>query len=87
MKQTKKFTETEIMVQMKCDVHPWMIGYVGVLPHPYFQVTGKDGAFEIKNLPPGEYVIEAWHEKFGAQSQTIKIGPQETKELNFSFKG
>jgi plastocyanin len=85
MKQTKKFTAQEIMVQMKCDVHPWMVGYIGVLDHPYFQVTGKDGMFELKNLPPGEYVVEAWHEKFGAQSQTVTVGDKEVKEINFSF--
>ncbi len=86
MKQTKKFEAPEVMVALKCDVHPWMKGYIGVLPHPYFAVTDKDGKFEIKNLPPGEYVIETWHEKLGVQSQKIKIEPQETKELEFDFK-
>ncbi len=85
MKQTKKFTNEEVMVTLKCDVHPWMIGYVGILKHPYFAVTGANGEFELKNLPPGEYVIEAWHEKFGAQSQTIKIGPQESQQIEFQF--
>ncbi len=85
MKQTKKFSAPEVMVPLKCDVHPWMLGYVGVLPHPYFQVTGADGSFELKDLPPGTYVIEAWHEKLGAQTQTITLGPQETKEIEFKF--
>ncbi len=85
MKQVKKFDSAEVMVTLKCDVHPWMIGYVGVLPHPYFAVTNSKGEFEIKNLPPGDYMIEAWHEKLGAQSQTIKIEPQETKEIEFKY--
>ena len=85
MKQTKKFEAAEVMVHLKCDVHPWMSGYVGVLSHPYFSVSGADGSFEIKNLPPGEYLIEAWQEKLGVQSQKIKIEPQETKELEFKF--
>lgn len=85
MKQTKKFTAPEIMVSMKCDVHPWMLGYVGVLTHPYFQVSAADGSFELKNLPPGEYVIEAWHEKFGIQSQSVTLGAQETKDIEFKF--
>ena len=85
MKQTKKFEAAEVMVTLKCDVHPWMTGYIGVLTHPYFSVTGKDGAFELKNLPPGDYLIDAWHEKLGAQSQTITIGPQETKEITFTY--
>ncbi len=85
MKQTKKFEAPEVMVSLKCDVHPWMKGYIGVLPHPYFSVTGTEGRFEIKDLPPGDYVIEVWHEKLGVQSQKIKIEPQETKEIEFKF--
>ena len=53
------------MVPFKCDVHGWMNAYVGVLDHPYFAITGKDGKFELKTLPPGTYTIEAWHEKLG----------------------
>ena len=85
IKQTKKFQNPEIMVSLKCDVHPWMTGYVGVLPHPYFSVSDENGAFEIKDLPPGDYVVESWHEKFGARSQNIKIEPRETKEIEFKF--
>ena len=86
MKQTKKFSSPEVMVSLKCDVHPWMLGYVGVLPHPYFGVTKSDGSFELKGLPPGEYLVEAWHEKFGTQSQKVTIGSQETKEVEFRFQ-
>lgn len=74
MKLTKKFEQPEIMAKIKCDVHPWMSAYVGVLPHPYFSVTGTDGSFEIKDVPPGEYVIEAWHEKYGTQIQNVTVG-------------
>lgn len=86
MKQTKKFSSPEVMVQLKCDVHPWMVGYVGVLPHPYFAVSREDGTFEIKNLPAGNYVAEAWHEKLGVQTQEIKLEPREVKEIKFRFK-
>ncbi len=86
MEITKTFSKPEVMISLKCDVHPWMTGYLGVLPHPYFVVTGADGSFEIKNIPPGEYLIEAWHEKLGTQSQKIKVNPQEAKELEFSFE-
>jgi hypothetical protein len=85
MKQVKRFDAAEVMVPLKCDVHPWMLGYLGVLTHPYFQVTGADGTFELKDLPAGEYVIEAWHEKLGAQTQTVTLGPQETREMEFRF--
>ena len=85
MKVMKKFDNPEIMVKLKCDVHPWMLGFIGVVAHPYFTVTDKEGKFEIKNLPPGEYTIEAWHEKLGVRSQTIKIEPQGNQEILFKY--
>ena len=74
------------MVPFKCDVHGWMNAYVGVLDHPYFAVTGEDGTFELKGLPPGTYTIEAWHEKLGTQTQSVTIGAKETKDVTFTFK-
>ncbi len=86
MKMTHTFTAKEVMVPFKCDVHGWMNAYVGVLDHPYFGVTDKDGKFSLKTLPPGTYTIEAWHEKLGTQEQKVTIGPKEMKEVNFTFK-
>jgi len=86
MKSTKSFSKEELVIPLKCDVHPWMNGYIGVLSHPYFAVTGDQGSFTIKNLPPGEYQIEAWHEKYGVKSQTIQVGAKESKTINFTFK-
>ncbi len=85
MKLKKTFNKPETMVKMVCDVHPWMNGYVGVMTHPYFFTTGKDGVFELPNLPPGEYTIAAWQEKLGEITQKIKVGPNETKEISFVF--
>ena len=86
MKMTHTFTAKEIMVPFKCDVHGWMNAYVGVLDHPYFATTDADGKFELKGLPPGTYTIEAWHEKLGATTQSVTLGPKDSKEVNFSFK-
>lgn len=85
LKRTVKLAAAEIAVPIRCDIHPWMQGYIGVFPHPYFQVTGSDGAFQLANLPPGKYLIEAWHEKLGAQTQSIELGPRETKKISFTF--
>jgi plastocyanin len=86
MKTTHTFDKPEVMVPFKCDVHGWMNAYVGVLPHPYYAVTDKDGKFEIKDLPAGSYTIEAWHEKLGAQEQKVTLAEKESKDLNFTFK-
>jgi plastocyanin len=86
MKTTHTFTAKEIMLPFKCDVHGWMNAYVGVMDNPYYAVSGADGTFEIKNLPPGTYTIEAWHERAGLQTQSVTIGATETKDINFTFK-
>jgi uncharacterized protein (DUF2141 family) len=87
MTNNKVFDQAEVMIPVKCDVHPWMNGWIGVQNHPYATVTGDDGAFSLKNLPPGEYEIEAWHEKYGTTTQKVKVGPKENKTIEFTFKG
>lgn len=57
------FDYPEIFLRFKCDVHPWMFSYAGVVPHPFHATTGKDGAFTIKNVPPGNYTLVAVHRK------------------------
>jgi plastocyanin len=86
MKTTHTFTAPEVMIPFKCDVHSWMNAYVGVVNHPYFAVTGKEGTFDLKMLPPGTYTIEAWHEKLGTQTQSVTVGKNETKDITFTFK-
>jgi len=85
-KMEEAFAREEVAIPVKCNVHPWMRGYIAVFKHPYFAVTGKDGAFDLSNLPPGTYTIKAWHEKLGTATQTVTIGANETKEINFVFK-
>lgn len=82
----KSFAREEIAIPVKCNVHPWMKAYMAVLPNPYFQVTEKDGKFDLKNLPPGTYTLTAWHELYGTADQTVTIGPKESKSVTFTFK-
>jgi hypothetical protein len=85
-KETKDLTKPEVMVHVKCDVHPWMSGYIGVLPHPFFAVSGKDGTYTIEGLPPGEYTVEAWQEKLGTQTSKVKVDANGTATSDFTFK-
>lgn len=84
METAKVFNNPEI-IPVKCDIHPWMKSYIGVMSHPFFSVSGKSGSFELKDLPAGAYEIEAWHEKLGTSRQKITVGAAETKTINFSF--
>lgn len=80
------FGREEIAIPVKCNIHPWMKGYIAVFKHPYFAVTGKDGEFVIKGIPPGTYTITAWQEKLGTLTQQVTIGPKEEKNVEFVFR-
>jgi len=82
----ESFARPEVAIPVKCNVHPWMQGYIAVMANPYYAVTSKDGKFDLKNLPPGTYTIEAWQEKYGVLDQTVTIGPKESKTTDFTFK-
>ena len=79
------FAKPEPVFQIKCDVHPWMLAYVGVFTHPFFSTTRPDGKFTISGLDPGTYEITAWHEKLGTQTASVTVGANETKTQNFKF--
>jgi plastocyanin len=88
MVSTKKFDKVEMKpFRIKCDVHGWMKSYMAVLPHSYHNVSQANGTFSIANLPPGNYTLVAWHEKFGEQKQQITVAAKEQKQVQFTFKG
>jgi hypothetical protein len=87
METERSFPTAEIMIPVGCDVHSWMSAFVGVVDHPYFAVSGSDGSFELPNLPPGEYEVEAWHEEYGTQTMTVTVGESEAVTLDFTFEG
>lgn len=82
---TTTFEKAEPIFQIKCDVHPWMLAYIGVFNHPFYAVTGTDGKFTISGLDPGTYEITAWHERLGTQTATVTVGASDTKAQNFKF--
>lgn len=81
----KKFEHPEMMIPMQCNQHPWMRAYVNVMPHPFFAVSGPDGSFEIKDLPPGEYTIAAVHERFGEKTMKVKVTPKQRAKADFEY--
>lgn len=85
MESTRTFTTPEVMIPVECDVHGWMKAYIGVLDHSFYSVTADQGAFALKGLPAGTYVIEAWHEKYGTQTQTVTVAEGQQVEVSFTF--
>ena len=82
----RKFTQPEVMIKVKCNIHAWMHAWVGAIAHPYFAVTGADGTFQLKSVPPGNYTIEIWHEELGKQEQQVTLSPASASEVTFNFK-
>jgi hypothetical protein len=82
-----KLRKPELPLRVKCDLHPWMSGSVGVFAHPYFAVTGPDGAWSLLGLPPGEYEIEAWHERLGTQVRKATLDARGSLDVEFAFTG
>jgi hypothetical protein len=79
------FATPEIMIPVRCDVHGWMEAFIGVTAHPYHAVTPEAGTFALDRLPPGDYVIEAWHERYGTQTQNVTVATGQTAEITFTF--
>jgi hypothetical protein len=77
--------DEEVMLQIKCDVHSWMTTFVGVVSNPYFAVSDDKGTFQIDNVPPGMYMIEAWQERYGTLAQTVRVKAGATAAVEFTY--
>lgn len=86
MRLTKTFDKAEVMVRAKCDVHPWMSAFVGVVPHSFYAVSNEAGEITLQNVPEGEVEVEAWHEVFGRRSEKLMVKPRGTANLAITFK-
>jgi plastocyanin len=84
-KVERVFTQPEIGIPVKCNVHSWMKAYICVVEHPYFAVTGGQGDFTLASLPPGAYTVSAFHEKFGILEQKVTLASSATGEAAFAF--
>lgn len=83
---TFTFPKPENFLKVKCDIHPWMFAWIAVLDHPYFAVSGKDGAFTIANVPAGKYKIQAVHRKAGTVVQDIEVKEGEPAKADFTLE-
>jgi len=83
----KSFAREEIMLPVRCNQHPWMKMFVNVVKSPFYAVTGPDGKYEIKGLPPGDYTLAFVHEKIGPERDVkVTLGPKDSKMVDASFK-
>jgi len=84
----KEFNQAEVLIPVKCNQHPWMKAYIGVLRHPLFAVSGADGTYQITGVPPGTYTVAAWREGGAAGQETpmqVTVAANGTAKADFSF--
>jgi plastocyanin len=82
----KRLPDADQVLKFKCDVHPWMTGYVAVASNPFFAVTGDDGSFRITGLPPGSYTLEAWHERYGTKTAEVTVAADKPAAAAFEYE-
>src|SRR2546428_10283102 len=82
---TEKIEHPEI-IKLTCDVHSWMLGWVAVMPNPFFGVTDANGVAKIENVPPGKYTVEAWHETLGKQTKDVEVKAGQTTKVAIEMK-
>jgi hypothetical protein len=87
MVYTFQLKSEDVMMRLKCDIHPWMVAYVGVASHPYIGLSGADGAFRITGVPPGKYPIRVWHERYGRLTANVEVKAGQTATVDFTYKG
>ena len=81
------FPRAELAIPLVCNVHPWMRGFAFVFDNPYYAITDAAGKFTIPDLPPGNYTIEAWQERYGVLDQPVTLAPHASASLTFTFHG
>jgi plastocyanin len=81
----EKFEKPEI-IKVTCDVHSWMLGWIAVMPNPFFGVTDNNGVTKIENVPPGKYKVQAWHETLGKQEKDVEVKAGQTAKVAFEMK-
>lgn len=75
------------VIEVKCDVHGWMQGWLVATENPYFAVTDNSGAFKLTDVPAGTYTVQVWHEKLGKSTQKVTVKAKEDAKVNFEVAG
>ncbi|MGE5443980.1 MAG: carboxypeptidase regulatory-like domain-containing protein [Ignavibacteriales bacterium] len=73
------------LIDVKCNTHKWMSGYIYISEHPYIMVTGADGSFTLTDVPPGKYKLKAWHAVLGEVTKDVEVVAGKSTEVNFEF--
>ncbi len=85
--QVTKILTRAGLIEITCDAHPWMRGWLYVFDNPYAALTNANGEFVIRDVPPGTYTVEAWHEEFGTVDLgNVRVTPGKTTTIKIDYK-
>ena len=83
---TRTLSTPEFMIPVRCNNHPWMEGFINVVSNPFYAVSGEDGHFTIKGVPPGNYTLIADHQVLGQKSVEVTVSPQKTSIIDITYE-
>lgn len=81
----KRIEEPEMPIRIRCDVHSWMTAWWVVQEHPYYDLTDAEGSFNLNDVPPGTYTLEAWHETLGTLARPVTVTPSGRVDLTLDM--
>jgi hypothetical protein len=81
--KTLTFASPEMMIKVRCDIHPWMVAWIAVMDHPYFAVTSDAGAYAIPDVPAGRFLVQVWHETYATVTREVEVPPGRDARLDF----
>jgi plastocyanin len=81
----RTFRSPELMIPVRCNIHPWMQAFINVAPNPFFAISDASGRFVIKGLPPGTYTVVADQEQLGQKTATVTVGAKQTVMQDFTY--
>ena len=84
-KMMKEVFHLPEVIQITCDAHAWMSGWLIIEAHPYYAVTDANGRFQLEDIPPGEYEVQVWHESLSERTQRVRISPKTTTDVSIEF--
>jgi plastocyanin len=73
------------VVQVFCHIHADMSGYILVQPNRYFVSPDSTGRFVMDDIPPGQYLLVAWHERIKPIVTPLRVSSGHTTTLDLSI--
>lgn len=84
-KKLTKHLDSPGVVTFKCDVHGWMNAYMVLTTSPYTTMTDEEGNYTLRDVPPGTYMVEAWHEAMGTLEKSVTVSGGQEARVNFDI--